>query len=170
MSQAPEPLYPRRSARRYALVVALFCGALYLALLVAVFGFIALASNADVVSDERYSDFLGPMMAGVSVVTVTVLLALRAPRESDYLLDWGYSLLVGLVAALSYMLAGFLGAAAELGADDAVKFSFRTLFGGYDLAIAVLAFLTGLAYSFVIARRYDERGRPRWTWEDDFDA
>ena len=170
MSQAPEPQPSQPSVRRYAVIVALFCGALYLALLVAVFGFIALASNSEIVSDERYSDFLGLSMAGVTVIVVTGMLALRAPRESDYWLDWGYSMLVGVAALLSYVLAGYVGAAIELGSDEALTFAVRTLFGGYDVAIAVLAFFTGLAYSFVIARRYDERGRPRWTWEDDFDA
>ena len=159
-----------RRARRHAAQIALACGLLYLALIVAAFGLLSLATDTDVVSEDHISDLVGPTMAAVSIVVVTLMLLVRGPRESDVGLDWGYSLLVGLAAMVAYTGSAFVGGVIDLGVDGGIHVGWVTAFGGYDVLAGLLAFGVALLYSFVIARRYDERGRPRWTWEDDFDA
>lgn len=159
-----------RQSRRHAAQIALACGILYLALVVAAFGLLSLATNTEVVAERQIGDLVGPSMAASSVVVVTGLLLLRRPRANDVGLDWGYSLLVGVAAALSYVAAAFIFGISDQGVTEGVHFGWLTLLGGYDVLLGVLGFSVALLYSFIIARRYDERGRPRWTWEDDFDA
>lgn len=156
--------------RRNAVIVAFFCGGLYLSLIVAALGLIALTTNTDVVAVREYSDLLGPVMIAASVIVLTAMLAFRAPRDDDEGLDWGYSILVALATGAAFVITGFVGATLELGLAAGTSFGVSTFFGGYDVAISVLAFGVSLGYFFVIARRYDENGRPRWTWEDDFDV
>lgn len=159
-----------RRTRRHAMQIAFACGALYLALIVAAFGLLSLSTNTDVVSEPDIGELVGPSMAATAVVVVTGLLLLRRPRRSDIGLDWGYSLLVAASAMVSYTGAAFVGGVIDQGVEAGLHFGWVTAFGGYDVLIGILAFAVALLYSFVIARRYDERGRPRWTWEDDFDA
>ncbi len=155
--------------RRYAVIVALFSGVLYFALIVAVLGILALLTGTDMVPNPDFSDLLGPAMILSATLTLTLMLAARKPRDQDEGLDWGWAILSGFAAAAAFILVGFLGAISELGVLQAVSFAWITLFGGYDLIIGSLAFVVALVYSFVLARRYDDRGRPRWSWEDDFD-
>ncbi|HLP23404.1 MAG TPA: DUF6121 family protein [Microbacteriaceae bacterium] len=159
-----------RRVRRHAALVALACGVLYFALIVAVFGVVSLLTNTEVVANTGISPFVGPGMAAVAVALVTGMLVLRSPRAADDGLDWGYSLLTGVVAVVGYVIAAFALVSVDRGAADGAHFAWVTLLGGYDLVIGGLAVAVAFLYSFIIARRYDERGRPRWTWEDDFDA
>lgn len=161
---------PERRARRHAVLVALACGLLYLALIVAAFGMTALATNTEIVPVSALSEYVGPAMAVVAVAVLTVMLVVRSPRPSDVGLDWGYSLLVGFAALLSYLASAFVFGIIDQGVEAGVQFGWLTVFGGYDVLIGLLAASVALLYSFIIARRYDERGRPRWTWEDDFDV
>lgn len=162
---------PRRQrARRHAVVIALACGVLYLALLVACFGLASLATATDVVSEPHLSGLVGPSMAGVAVLVLTVMLVLRAPRDEDDWVDWGYSLLTGVAAMVAYIVTAFVGATLDKGLDEGVHFGSMTILGGYDVIVGLLGVLVALLYSLIIARRYDERGRPRWTWEDEFDV
>lgn len=159
-----------RARRAYARTIALFSAVLYFSLVVATLGILALLTNSDLVPNPDFSDLLGPVMVGASTLTVALMLVLRAPRDDDSGLDWGWAILTGVAAAAAFVVVGFVGAISELGVVEAVNFAWITLFGGYDLIVGMLGFLVALLYSFVIARRYDQHGRPRWTWEDDFDA
>ncbi len=159
-----------RRSRRHAALVALACGFLYLALIVAVFGRTSLTTNTEVVPEAQISEYVGPFMAVVPILVLTLMLLLRRPRAGDIGLDWGYSLLAGIACMASYIAAAFLAGIIDQGLGEGVHFGWVTLFGGYDVLIGLLAAAVALLYSFIIARRYDERGRPRWTWEDDFDA
>lgn len=157
-------------ARRHAAVIALACGVLHVALIIALFGVTSLLSESEVVSGPKVSLFVGPGMIAIAVLATTTMLLIRAPREADDGLDWGYSLLTGIVALASYVLASLVFGSVSLGMAEGLHFAWVTLLGGYDVIVGVLAAACALLYSFIIARRYDERGRPRWTWEDDFDA
>lgn len=157
-------------ARRHALIVALACGVLYMALLIALFGLTELLTNTDIVAEEQIGEFTGPAMFGVAVIAFTAMLAVRGPRDSDDLLDWGHALLSGFVAMATYIVSAFVFGAIDRGLDEGLRFGVSTIFGGYDVIVGIVAFGVGLLYSLVIARRYDERGRPRWSWEDDFDV
>lgn len=161
---------PRLPSRQYTVLLALACGVLYLALIVASFGLLELFANTEVVSMPELGPLVGPLMVAAAVVTLTGMLLLRPARANDDGLDWGYALLVGIAATAAYVLMAFIAGVADLGAAEGLHFAFVTVLGGYDLLIAVLGVAVALAYSFTIARRYDQRGRPRWSWEDDFDV
>ncbi|MGV1034426.1 MAG: hypothetical protein ACOYBP_04315 [Microbacteriaceae bacterium] len=160
----------RQRQRRHALLIALACGALYAALIIAFFGLASLVTATDVVSEPHLSTMVGPTMVLMSVLVLTLMLALRGPHDNDNWIDWGYSLLTGIAAMAAYVATAFVGGIVDKGVDAGVHFGSVTLLGGYDVLVGVLGLLVALLYSFLIARRYDERGRPRWTWEDEFDA
>lgn len=164
------PGEPRLPSRQYTLIVALACGVLYLALIVAGFGLLELFSDAEVVAEVHLGALVGPLMVSAAVLTLTVLLALRPAKVTRVGLDWGYALLVAVASPVAYVLAAFLGGVADLGASEGLHFAVVTFLSGYNLLIAVLALLVSLGYSFTLARRYDQRGRPRWIWEDEFDV
>ncbi len=156
--------------RRYARLVALACGALYLAFIVAGFGLLSLWSNTEVIATQGLGLLDGPIMAAVSVLTLTALLFVRAPRAVGVGLDWAYAVLVALLAGLSYLLAGFVVGLVDVGVGAGVDVVLHALSSGYAVLATASAVLVALLYSWVISRRYDERGRPRWMWEDEFDA
>lgn len=137
------------SYRRYASAVAVFATALYLALLVAVFGLIALATGREPVSGD--GPLLGPIAAAAAVAVVLAVLllaALRTPREHVR-----GSALRPLVAGIGAYLAYAV-------------FTFGFL-GWYAVAAGLIALVVVLLFQLVIGARFDVRGRPRWPWEND---
>ena len=63
-----------RDDRAYAAVVAVFATFLYLALVVAAFGLISLATDTEVISDPSAGPLVGPVMTGAAVLTLFAFL------------------------------------------------------------------------------------------------
>ncbi|KQR53795.1 hypothetical protein ASF88_02790 [Leifsonia sp. Leaf336] len=157
-----------REERSYVIVVACFAAGLYLAVLVAAFGVISLATDTEVIPDPAAGPLVGPIMVAVAVGVFLVLLILtgiRVPGEQQRIAPLN-ALGAGLACYLAYCLSG--GVAGALATGDALRFAlfavsrFASL---YAIAVAVVAFLIMLLYQLVLVGRFRQRGRPRWPWE-----
>lgn len=91
-----------------ALLTAIMATILFVALLVAVYGVISLATGLDLISDPDISPLVGPVMAAFAcvVVFVSVLQSLR-PRGGSLRLPWARSITTAIAL---YLLGPLLGA------------------------------------------------------------
>lgn len=159
-----------RDDRAYATVVACFAAGLYLALLVAAFGLISLATDTEVIADPAAGPLVGPIMTGAAVAVLLVLLIVigtRVPGDQQRIAPLT-AIGSGIACYLAYCLAG--GVAGALVAGDVlhfVLFAVGQLGSVYAIAVGVAAFLVTLLYQLVLVGRFRQRGRPRWPWEGD---
>lgn len=128
------------------------------ALLVASWGLIALASNSEPVMTESVGASVGPL----TVILAIALLAASMWRQAITLLrgQWGPSWGKIIVSALGgYLVWCIMGTFAGMTVDE-------TWLSPYALALGVSWVLANLAYWAVLARRvYTDRPPPRWPWE-----
>ncbi|MCY7287444.1 MAG: DUF6121 family protein [Cryobacterium sp.] len=157
-----------RDYQKYAITVALFAGALYVALIVASFGMISLFTNLDVIDDPAAGPLLGPSMvaaAAVLVLAAMVLLGIRIRPERQRVAV-GNSLATGLAASGVFSIGGGIIYAVGNGQlSSVVTFAASMLLGPFAAATGVLAFIVTLIYSWMLAAHVGEGGRPLWPWE-----
>lgn len=157
--------------RAYVSVVALFAAVLYLALIVAVFGLIALGANIDVIADPRIGPLVGPVMVGACVITLLILLVWTAVQEPPrrHPVSPVVAVGVGLACFLVYIVAGVVSGAVGDPRDALlyVLFGLEQIGSVFSLSIGVLACVVTLLFQAVLAGRFRDRGRPRWPWEKD---
>ncbi|HEY8281701.1 MAG TPA: DUF6121 family protein [Leifsonia sp.] len=160
-----------RDDRAYAALVAVFATLLYLALVVAAFGLISLATDTEVISDPSAGPLVGPVMTGAAVLTLFAFLLVigtRVPGDRQRIAP-GAALGVGLACYLVFVVAGGVAGAA----GDPSKLLHYTLFAAdqlgswYAISVGIAAALVTLLYQLVLVGRFQQRGRPRWPWEHD---
>lgn len=157
--------------RRYAATVAVFATILYGALLIAVFGVIALFANLEVIP-SLFGPLAGPVAAGASVVFVLAMLlelGLRIPdrQQSVRVLR---ALVIGFGAYVAYALVG--GLASLIGSRDPILgllFAADAVSSPFAISAGIIALVIALLYMLVLASHLRDRGRPRWPWEEDDD-
>lgn len=157
-----------RDYQKYATIVALFATVLYLALVVAALGLISLATNQEVISETDAGPLVGPSMAGAAVILVFVMLLILgvggpAARERVAV---GWAFLTGLGAYLIFILVGAVLYA--VGTGEFVQlliFVAAQLPSPFAWATGILAVIVALVYSWILAARVGEHGRPLWPWE-----
>ncbi|MEJ3404464.1 DUF6121 family protein [Rathayibacter sp. YIM 133350] len=158
--------------QRYAVVVAAFATALYLALVVAAFGMLSLITDLEVISDRDAGAFVGPTMVGITVIGVAlsmVMLGIRRPPAQQRIYI-GLPILVGLGAYFVYLIVGAI--LAVVGEGD--PFAFVLFLGGhlgdpFAISIGVLAIPVVIAYEATLVARGHGGSRPHWPWERDED-
>lgn len=157
-----------RDYQKYAITVAVFAAVLYAALLVASFGLISLATNVEVISNPDVGTLVGPVMTGAAVVVVLVmmiLLGVRTPPERQQIVV-GYAVGTGFVAIAAFIVTGaVLHAGGEGVLFDLLSFPSEIVRGPFVWTAGILAFLITVVYSWLLAARFTERGRPLWPWE-----
>lgn len=159
-----------RDERAYAIVVACFAAGLYLALLVAAFGLISLATDTEVIADPAAGPLVGPIMTGAAVAILLVLLVVtgtRVPGDQQRIAPLT-AIGAGVACYLAYCVAG--GVAGAFVAGDVlhfVLFALGQLGSVYAITVGAAAFLVTLLYQLVLVGRFRQRGRPRWPWERD---
>jgi len=157
-----------RDFQKYATIVALFATVLYLALLVAALGLISLATNTEVIPEADAGPLVGPSMAGAAVILVFVMLLILgvggpAARERVAV---GWAFLTGLGAFLIFILIGAVLYAMGTGVFvQLLIFTAAQLPSPYAWATGILAVIVVLVYSWILAARVGEHGRPLWPWE-----
>lgn len=134
-----------------ALLIAVLCTVLYFALLVAVWGFISLLTERDVVEEAGVAPLAGPAMAvaASAVVFLSVLFALRRFTGRP---PMGRALIAAAAVYLAAPLAGAMVVAIDR-ADVASAFLFAAAraTGPFVPAAAVVAALLVLALPPVLA-------------------
>ncbi|WP_223691853.1 DUF6121 family protein [Leifsonia poae] len=160
-----------RDDRSYAAIVAVFAAFLYLAILVAAFGLISLATNTEVISDPAVGPLVGPVMCGAAVLTVFgFLLAIgtHVPAERQRI-STIVALTVGFAAYIIFAAAGGVAGAAGDPAQPFhyFLFAFDQLGSWYSITAGIAGFVITLLYQLVLVGRFRQRGRPRWPWERD---
>lgn len=162
-----------RDERAYATVVACFAAGLYLALLVAAFGLISLATDTDVIADPAAGPLVGPVMTGAAVLVLLVALIVRgrATPPEQQRVSPGTALGIGLACYLAYVIAGGIAGVATDPSQPlgSVLFAAGQFGSVYAIVAGVLAFVVALLFQLVLVGRFRQRGRPRWPWEQDED-
>lgn len=158
-----------RDYQKYAAIVAFFAAVLYLAVIVAAFGMISLATNQEVVGDPAAGPLLGPSMAGAAVLVVfglMVYVGVRTPPERQRVAP-GFALVAGIAALASFIVVGALLVVVGGGQlFQAIGFAAAALLGPFAWTVGGLAFIVALVYTWILALRFGEkRGRPLWPWE-----
>jgi hypothetical protein len=160
-----------RDDRTYATVIAFFAAGLYLALIVAAFGLISLATDTDVVADPSIGPIVGPVMVGAAAVVLLVFLIVlgtRVPVDRQRvspLVELGVGIACSIVFAAAGGVAGSLGDPGE--PLRYILFAFAQLGRWPAITAGVAAFVVTLLYQLVLVGRFRQRGRPRWPWEGD---
>jgi len=155
--------------RKYAATVAVFASGLYLALLIAVFGVVALLADIQVIADPHAGELAGPIATAAATLLVIgclLLIALRVPEARQRVAPLT-ALAIGVGAYLAWAL--FAGVVFLLGRSDpvgALIFFGGILLGPFAISAGIIAFVIALLYMLVLASRVADRGRPRWPWED----
>ena len=153
--------------RRYASTLAVFATALYVALLIAALGVLSVMLTRDVIENTDAGLYAGPIACAVaSAVVFAVLLvrALRVPRHAHDIAI-GVALLSGVGSYVGYAVAG----AMVVGVTDPFQFLpfvVEQLIGPFAAAAGILSFFVVLLDMIVLSSHIDERGRPRWPWEN----
>ena len=160
-----------RDERAYATVVACFAAGLYLAVLVAAFGLISLATNTEVIADPSVGPLVGPAMVGAAVVMLLIFLIVlgrRVPADKQRVAP-GVAFSVAVACYAVYIgIGGVVGAAGDPSQPfHYFLFAFDQQLSWYSLTLAVAAFAVTLLYPLVLVGRFRQRGRPRWPWEHD---
>lgn len=163
--------------RRYALVLALFAGGLYVALIVASFGMLSLFLDRDVITDPQAGPLVGPIMVAAAVFALLLVMLQAAlggrsagasPRapEPMQMVPLFSVLLAAASAYLAYGVSG--GIVASIGFGDplgAPLFAITQLASPFAAAVAVWAAIIGLLYFVLLIWRAHGGQRPRWPWE-----
>ncbi|MFF1634497.1 DUF6121 family protein [Leifsonia sp. NPDC058248] len=160
-----------RDDRAYAAAVAAFATFLYLAIVVAAFGLISLATNTEVIADPSVGTLVGPIMTGAATLTVFACLlstGMRVPADQQRIRPL-LALAVGLAAYFVFAAAG--GIAGAIGAPAQplhyFLFFFAQLGSWSSFTVGIAAVFVTLLYQLVLVGRFRQRGRPRWPWERD---
>lgn len=160
-----------RDDRTYATVIAFFAAGLYLALVVAAFGLISLATDTEVVADPSVGPLVGPAMVGAATLMLLIFLVVlgtRVPADRQRVSP-AVALGVGVACYAVYAVAGAVaGSLADQG--DLLRyvlFAFAQLGGWPAITAGIAAFVVTLLYQLVLVGRFRQRGRPRWPWERD---
>jgi hypothetical protein len=154
--------------RQYALTVAVFAAVLYLALVVAAFGMLSLITDLDVIGDPSAGPLVGPIMTGVAVIVVFVMMLAGGVRmpPGQQRIQVGYAVATGVAATAAFIATGALLRTIETRTlFELVNFPAALLGGPFAWSVGILAFIVALLYSWLIAARFTERGRPLWPWE-----
>ena len=163
-----------RDDRAYAAVVAVFAAFLYLAIVIAAFGLLSLATDTEVITDPKAGPLVGPIMTGSATVLVLVCLiaiGTRVPGDKQRIAP-GIAIAMGFGAYFVYAAAGGIAGGAGDPAEPLhyLLFAFAQLGSWYAITVGLAAFLITLLYQLVLVGRFRQRGRPRWPWEHDDDA
>lgn len=157
-----------RDYQEYATILAVFTAALYLALVVAAFGLISLATNTDVVSQPDAGPLVGPVATGAAVLAVFILLlvlGVNTPPEQQRI-RIGFAFGTGLAAVGALVVTGGVLYAVAVGELVGIlTFAGAMLLSPFAAATGGLAFLVVLVYSWILAAHIGEQGRPLWPWE-----
>jgi hypothetical protein len=157
-----------RDYQKYATTVAVFAAVLYAALLVASFGMISLFTDLEVINDPDVGSLVGPVMtvAAVLLVFTTMLfLGVRTPPEQQRIVI-GYAIGSGFAAIAAFVVTGALLHTGEEGVlFNLLSLPADVLRGPFAWTVGILAFIVTVAYSWLLAARFTERGRPLWPWE-----
>ncbi len=157
-----------RDHQKYAVTLAVFSAVLYAALLVAAFGLISLATNLEVIGEAGAGPLVGPSMAAAAVILVAVLqliLGVGTPPERQRV-ALGLAFASGIAAYGIFIATGALLVAAGDGRPfHVLTFTATMLASPFALATGILAVIMTLAFSWLIASRFGEHGRPLWPWE-----
>ena len=160
-----------KDERAYAAIVAAFAAFLYLAFVVAGFGFISLLTDTEVISDPSIGPLVGPVMTGAAVVTLFILLVVFGTRVGgdEQRVAPSTAFGVGVACYLVFVVAGGVaGAVADPGnLLRYVLFAVGQLASWYAVTVGIAAVLVTLLYQLVLVGRFRQRGRPRWPWEHD---
>lgn len=160
--------------RLVSLALAAFASALYLALVIAAFGLISLATDTDVIDIPGQNLLLGPTMVGSALIVVAVRLAGVAARHVRLreiggripTVPLGGGALTGLAAFLVYIIVGgMLRSLAARDGEQLLLFPLHELLRPYAWALGALALLVHVLFAVVLAYTGDNPGRPRWPWE-----
>ena len=166
----------RDEYQRYALVLALFAGGLYAALIVASFGMLSLFLDRDVITDPQAGPLAGPIMVAAAVAALVLVMLQTAvgagrggrartaePMHTVPILS------VVLAAASAYLVYGVSGGiVVSIGGGDPLRaplFAFTQLATPFAVAVAVWAAVVGLLYFVLLIWRANGGQRPRWPWE-----
>ncbi|MFJ8896151.1 DUF6121 family protein [Leifsonia sp. NPDC102414] len=160
-----------RNWRAYAAVVAAFATFLYLALVVAAFGLISLATNTEVIADPAIGSLVGPIMTGCATLMLFVFLLVigtRVPANKQRISP-GVALAVGFACYFVFIVAGGVAGAAGDPSQPFAYFLFAVgqLGSIYAITVGIAGFVVTLLYQLVLVGRFQQRGRPRWPWEKD---
>ncbi|WP_053352781.1 hypothetical protein [Leucobacter musarum] len=152
---------PRRGVTRgYVGALIGAAGIAAVAVLVAVWGGLALALDREPVTTDGVAAWTAPVVILVALIALAVSLwasaiALLRGRRSP---SWGIVLGLGFGVYLWWCLAGMLGGMSVA----------ETWFSAFALGLAIIWGLAALAFWAVLARRvYTDRPAPRWPWERD---
>jgi hypothetical protein len=154
--------------RRPAWVVAAFAAALYLALIVCVYGFVSLLTDAEVIPRADAGLFVGPAIIGAAVLALLLHLglALRFP---------GRTLRIVLLAVVWTWVAAVVVAVVGYGlvtgtALAALLFGLGFGVSWFGLLIPALAAVVAWFAASVAQAQLGGARRPRWPWERDDEA
>lgn len=149
---------PRGVTRGYVVGLIGAVTILALAVVVALWGAISLATGAEPVRSEDASFSLAPLIVAVAVAALVVVLwnasiSLLRGRTSPPL---AHAVTAGFGVYLLWCLAG---AVAGLASTD-------TWLSVYPVALGVVWFVAPiLLWAVLYRRRYTDRGTPKWPWE-----
>ncbi|QAY73150.1 hypothetical protein ET445_07105 [Agromyces protaetiae] len=160
----PDDLPP--APDRTSWIVAGFAAALHLALVVAVFGFVSLLSETDVVTDPAVGVLVAPVAVGASTLAVLVVLGLRLRRPDRM------AATVALSAAgawLAFAVVATVGHILRTTGNvlESVLFGLGLGGGWVGLAVAASGAIVAVAAVLVARGRRGGMARPRWPWERD---
>lgn len=158
--------------RKYAATVAVFATGLFLALVIAVFGVVALLADIEVIGNPHAGELAGPVATAAATAMVLgclLAIALRVPEDRQRIAPLT-ALAIGVGAYLAWALfaaiAYFLGRGDPVGA---LIFFGGLVTGPFAPAAGIIAAVIALLFMLVLASRVADRGRPRWPWEEDDD-
>jgi hypothetical protein len=161
----PQSAYARRvdERRRSGWVVAGFAAALYLALVVCVYGFVSLLTDSEVIPSRQAGLFVGPAIVAAAVLALLLHLgrALRTPGR--VLTTVLLAALWTWLAAVAVAIVGFAMATGTVLA--ALLFGLGFGVSWFGLLLPALAALVGWPATTVAIAQAGGAERPRWPWE-----
>lgn len=153
------------ATRQQLVARAAFCSALYVALVVAGWGFVSLLTNTDPIPAHDVGPLVAPVSVGVSVLVVFWSLGRRGQKS---LLSGGAGATLGaaLTVAVSAVVAYLVVGAALAIVASGVFVDGLIFLGGqaatwYSLVIVASALAAALGFASLRGRA----GTPQWPWE-----
>lgn len=149
--------------RRSGWMVAGLAAALYLALVVCVYGFVSLLTDAEVIPSRQAGLFVGPAIVAAAVVALLLHLgrALRTPGRvvAVVLLAalWTWLAAVAVAIVAFAMATGTVLASVPFGLGFGVSW--------FGLLVPVLAALVSWLATTAAVAQASGADRPRWPWE-----
>ncbi len=144
-------------------MVAGFAAALYLALVVCVYGFVSLLTGAEVIPSRQAGLFVGPAIVAAAVLALLLHLGyvLRAPGRVPAAV-----LLAALWTWLAAVIVAIIAFAVATGTVlAALLFGLGFGVSWFGLLIPVLAALVAWLATTVAIAQAGGAERPRWPWE-----